>query len=79
MDYSSWEIAINTAESLIGPSTSNSVNFSFSHRRLVSFWKHSLYSCSEIPSYGALFRRFSRWLTYGSVRVVNPLTDRVPR
>jgi predicted nucleic acid-binding protein len=67
-DYSDWEIVVNTHDSVIGA-------LSIEARYQISFWDALIVHAAEKSGAAILYSEdLSDGQTYGSIRVVNPLT-----
>jgi predicted nucleic acid-binding protein len=70
-DYSSWDIVVNTAESVLQA-------LSIEMRYKISFWDALILHAAGISSATVLYSEdIAAGQTYGSVRVVNPLQEPV--
>jgi predicted nucleic acid-binding protein len=70
-DYSSWDVMVNTAESVLQALTIES-------RYKISFWDALILQAAGSSGAAVLYSEdLAEGQTYGSVRVVNPLRDAV--
>jgi predicted nucleic acid-binding protein len=68
-DYSSWTIVTNTADSVI-----QALDIEFRYK--ISYWDALIVQAAEISGAATLYSEdLSDGQSYGSVRVVNPLSD----
>lgn len=68
-DYLSWEIVINTPASVV-----QALDIEVRHK--ISFWDALILQAAESSGAGILYSEdFAASRRYGSIRVVNPLTD----
>ena len=73
MDYLSWEVVVNTGESVLEA-------LEIENRHGISFWDALVIQAAESSGAEVLYSEdLSEGQSYGSVRVVNPLaTGRAP-
>ncbi len=68
-DYLSWEIVVNTPASVV-----QALDLEVRHR--ISFWDALILHAAESCGAGVLYsENFAASQRYGSIRVINPLTD----
>jgi predicted nucleic acid-binding protein len=68
-DYLSWMVVVNTADSVLQA-------LDIEARYKISFWDALILQAAESAGAGTLYSEdLSAGQKYGSVRVVNPLTD----
>jgi predicted nucleic acid-binding protein len=65
-DYSTWEVVVNTAESILQA-------FDVEGRYKISFWDALIIQAAEVSGASILYSEdLAAGQTYGSIRVVNP-------
>jgi predicted nucleic acid-binding protein len=68
-DYLSWDVHVNTGESILDA-------LELEERYRISFWDALVIQAAEAAGASVLYSEdLSNGQTYGTVRVVNPLTD----
>jgi len=71
LDYMDWQIVVNTPDSVIEA-------LSMETRYQISFWDALIIHAAESSGAAILYsEELSDGQTYGSVRVVNPLTESI--